>query len=63
MKKWFKSKTLWFNFLVGVAQLALDQIANAPMDANTIGTILAIGNALLRLITNKGIEGIPAQHD
>jgi hypothetical protein len=61
MKKWYQSKTLWFNALVG-ALLALEASLGqltALIPANwyaILATILPVGNAILRVISNTGIS-------
>jgi hypothetical protein len=61
MKSWYKSKTLWFN-LIMAALVALEASIGqltALIPANwyaILATILPIGNAILRVISNTGIS-------
>lgn len=60
MKKWYKSKTLWFNIIVA-GLIALE--ASFPMLQSffsvnvyaVLATALAVGNAMLRVVTLQGI--------
>lgn len=60
MKKWYASKTLWFNTIVA-ALAALEQSFSAlqtlvPVNIYAIAvTVLAVGNAVLRIITTQGL--------
>ena len=60
MKKWYASKTLWFNVIV-TALIALEQSLSVlqtlvPVNTYAIAvTVLAVGNAILRVITTQGI--------
>lgn len=59
-KKWYKSKTLWFNGLTFLS-LALPAIADPALIPSTkvlsvIGSLVTIVNILLRLNTSKGIS-------
>ena len=58
MKSYFKSKTLWVNFGIGLLGLVAAMFQNAPMDPNTVGMILGgIGavNMFLRTITSESL--------
>jgi len=61
MTKWYKSKTIWFNIIMtGLITLeaSLSQLSNI-LPANWYGilaTSLAVGNAMLRIISNTGIS-------
>lgn len=58
-KKWFRSRILWAN-VIGIAVIivstvcANEELAQAILTAE--GSILAIINLALRLITNQGLE-------
>lgn len=55
-KRWWESKTLWFNVIacVLVAVQALD--GAAWLDPKLQGAIIALCNVALRIITNQPIE-------
>ena len=59
-KPWWKSKTLWFNAIVG-ALAALEASANMiqpylPSNVYGYGLMLLIaGNAVLRIVTTQGL--------
>jgi hypothetical protein len=58
MKKWYESKTLWFN-IIGLLVAAAAEFTTAfPSGAiaEVSGFILTIGNIILRLITNTTIN-------
>ena len=57
-KSWYKSKTIWFNIIVAglVALEASFSLLNGILPANVYGilaTVLAVGNASLRVISNS----------
>ena len=58
MKKWYKSKTLWFNLFMA-ALAAIEGTFSYFQDMlqtniyGIIATILAIGNAILRVISDS----------
>lgn len=60
MKKWYQSRTLWFNIIVA-SLVALEASFSAlqnflPADIYAIAVpVLAIGNAVLRIVTTQGI--------
>jgi hypothetical protein len=61
MKKWWKSKTIWFNLIMSalVALEASISQLSALVPANwyaIIAVILPVGNAMLRIISTTGIE-------
>lgn len=62
MKPWYKSKTIWFNIVVAslVALEASFSMLQPMLPINTYGilaTVLAVGNAILRVIsTTKTIK-------
>ena len=58
MKKWYHSKTMWFN-VVGLIVAAAGEFSNAfPSGevAKISGFILTIGNIVLRLVTSTTIS-------
>lgn len=61
MKKWYLSKVIWFNIVVS-ALVALEASFSAlqsilPTNVYAVAVpVLAIGNAVLRIITTQGIE-------
>ena len=64
MKKWYQSKTLWFNILTA-AVAVIGQVTNTiPLSASAMkifAVVLAVGNMLLRLITTTSIGTPPQQ--
>jgi hypothetical protein len=60
MKAWWKSKVLWFNAIVS-GLVALEATFSAlqsllPTNVYAIAvTVLAVGNAVLRIITTQGL--------
>jgi membrane protein CcdC involved in cytochrome C biogenesis len=65
-KPWFLSKTIWFNFIMGLVAFAVEiinllehfEVLGAPAEyvalARTILTVvILIGNAILRVITKE----------
>ena len=56
MKSWWQSKTLWFNILSGAGALfGPGQIMGHVFAPEEVGAFMAIGNAALRLTTQKGL--------
>lgn len=58
MKSYFKSRTLWTNFAIGLLGLVGAVFQSAPMDPSTVGMILGgIGavNMFLRAITTEAV--------
>lgn len=54
-KKWYKSKTVWFNTLSAVI-LAVNELTG-KLIPNEIGlTVVTLGNLILRLVTNTSIS-------
>lgn len=58
MKKWYLSKTLWFNTIVSglVALEASFSMLQPMLPANIYGVlvvVLAVGNAALRVVSNS----------
>jgi|TARA_R100000479_G_C6305116_1_gene171800 hypothetical protein len=60
MKKWYQSKTIWFNVLTFVvssltALVNGDWIQENPETAAIVSGVIALINIVLRKITEKGI--------
>lgn len=60
-KKWWQSKTLWFNIAMAAATTAeasfgLLQPVLPGNEYASLAFVLAIGNAMLRIISTQGIE-------
>ena len=49
-KKWYTSKTIWFNALLG-GIVAFTEATGHPIPKDVLASIVTIGNVLLRLIT------------
>ena len=61
MKKWYKSKTLWFNVLaaMGAALEASLSIIQGNLDNRVyLGLVIFVagGNVILRMLSNQGIS-------
>lgn len=61
MKRWCKSKTLWFNAIIaGLTALeASIHLIQPYVSGNVYGWVvllLTVGNAMLRIITSQGIS-------
>ena len=54
-KKWYTSKTLWFNVTAIVAGLITNAITEMIKPYIQVGT-LAVINVILRIVTSEGIE-------
>jgi hypothetical protein len=64
MKPWYKSKTIIFNLIVAIliaieASFTLFQDVLPATVYAVLATILAIGNAILRVLSNTSILGSP----
>jgi len=58
MKKWYESKTMWFN-IIGLIVAAAGEFTNAfptGQVAKIAGFILTIGNIILRLLSTTPIN-------
>ena len=58
-KKWYTSKTLWFNVLNGIAATATAMQSDTSLSPQVISvwaTVTTIVNVVLRLITNQGVS-------
>ena len=51
-KKWYLSKTLWFN-AVSVLAIILNSRLNAGISEVEIGYFVGMGNVILRIFTGK----------
>ena len=60
MKSWIKSKTLWFNVGAGVLGVILAALESAPIEANVLAGVLAVGNIALRFMTTQAIGSPPS---
>ncbi len=59
MKKWYQSRTLWFNLLTLVVSLGGELTHAFSFNATTlkiIGIVVLVGNAILRLMTTTAIR-------
>lgn len=56
MKNVFKSKTLWFNLLIGVCPVVIDTLTQSQVINPDVQTfLLTLGNIALRMFTNKAV--------
>ena len=57
MKNWYKSKTIWFNIIGLIVTLAGELTTAFPAGnvAKIAGSVLIVGNIILRLITTTQI--------
>jgi hypothetical protein len=53
--KLLKSKTFWFNLVTGAVTIA-DALNGRVIPVEVSGAVIAVGNIILRLMTNKPIE-------
>ena len=66
MKRWYKSKTIWFNTLTGatsVVGVIIPYVSGVGMDPTTtsftlmgLSSFQTLGNLYLRKLTEKGIH-------
>lgn len=59
MKSYFKSKTMWTNFAMGVVGVVQTTAESAPMEPQTAGIVMAIlgaVNMILRSITTGSVS-------
>lgn len=54
-KKWWKSKTLWFNVVTAAVVLA-DKFSGNIISTDVAYSIAVVGNVILRFITKESIE-------
>lgn len=56
MKKWYESRTLWFN-LVGLLVVVLEYFSQVNwFDPQLLATLLGLGNAVLRFRTSEKLD-------
>ena len=55
-KKWYHSKTIWVNVLIGVAMVIQAVTGQEWLDVELQVGILAVANIILRLITTQGLS-------
>ena len=58
-KRWYTSKTLWVNALIGIGGVLTALTSDKSIDPKVVGyaaTGVGILNMILRMITNKGIQ-------
>uniref|UniRef100_A0A6M3L1D3 Uncharacterized protein n=1 Tax=viral metagenome TaxID=1070528 RepID=A0A6M3L1D3_9ZZZZ len=60
MKKWWASKTLWLNVLATIITIIQALQGQAWVNPEYQILVLAILNAIVRLLTNTSISGTPA---
>lgn len=56
-KKWYQSKTLWFNVVMAVLDVVngVYGVVNIPAELKVY--VLVIGNVALRFLTTQPVEG------
>jgi len=55
MKKWWQSKTVWFN--VGSALVLIgNEIAGKLIPTEYATTVVLVGNVILRFVTTQAVE-------
>lgn len=59
MKQWWKSKTVWLNVLAAIIAIVQALQGQAWISPEIQVLILAVLNALVRLLTNTAISGTP----
>ena len=55
-KKWYHSKTIWVNALIGIAMVIQAVTGQEWLDAELQVGILAFVNVALRVLTTQGIS-------
>ena len=58
-KKWYHSRTLWFNVLtgvVGVSTILITEGKLSPQITSGLATFVTLGNIILRILTTKPIN-------
>lgn len=55
MKKWYQSKTLWFNVITLILLVIGEVYKTFPFDPKLYGIITGLGNIILRVFTNTGL--------
>lgn len=59
-KKWFRSKTIWFNILSGIVGTVMTLQSDkgvSPEAQKILGGIVLGGNLILRFFTDSSIKG------
>jgi len=54
-KKWWKSKTVWFNVISLLVVIATELMGTDIIDTKVLTIIIAFGNGVLRTITKDPI--------
>ncbi len=54
-KPWWQSKTIWFNVITGVVEIAQSLSGTGLVPPGILTVIVNMGNVLLRLITKSPI--------
>ena len=55
-KPWYKSRTMWFNAITVMVYIALGLQGSTVLPADILVITLAVGNGILRWITEQGIK-------
>lgn len=55
MKKWYKSKVIWWNIITIVLGIVEVYNKSYPIPAEVLSFVNGIGNMVLRFLTTKGI--------
>jgi len=56
MKKWYLSKTLWFNFFTGILFVAKPELAAMIGGEVGLATLFSVVNLVLRSVTKDGLQ-------
>ncbi len=56
MKQFYLSKTLWFNFFVGVLFVAMPELSAKMGGEAGLTSLVALVNIVLRSVTDKGLQ-------
>jgi hypothetical protein len=60
-KRWYQSKTIWANALMGIASIITAIVQDGNLDPKTVGilgTVAGLLNIALRLVTDKPVDGV-----
>ena len=55
-KPWYKSRTVWFNGITVAVYILGNMQGAAWMNKDVLVGVLAVGNGILRWMTDKGIK-------
>jgi hypothetical protein len=55
MKKWWTSKTIWFNIVSG-AVVIVNELSGKVIPNEAAALVVVVGNTILRVITNQPIK-------